>query len=437
LSAFPGDEPPGRTSPYTTATAVCVDELREDVIEEDELYDTIEESNEEEWYDTIEEEWYDTIEESEEEWYDTIEESEEEWYDAVMSVEDREEGDRDTSFIQPRRIVKAKRSRISSHEQQMELVRPMLKRICISQDEESASKESTLVETSSEVVYRHTQMELVRPMLKRIRISQDEESASKEATLAETSSEVVSPPCTSDHLPNNHSDKDTSFMSSRSSLDFSAVIHEEEEEYGSVNEVEEEGDSSDTVNDISNQSSTNHHIMDSKIPHHPVVPTSESTPLASTLRPSPSFLAGKKQQGTSGAAMLRKNLGGDLSGIHKLTASLRKEKKMNRMIHPPLQKIVDGNLCSTPRNSSVTSTWNSAFLRKYCSKTAADNEPRVSGSSNETVCEGTAGNSGLAESKEKKKTKTPSSRMLRELESTLNSSYWMASGNRGSRRSRR
>jgi hypothetical protein len=45
-------------------------------------------------------------------------------------------------------------------------------------------------------------------------------------------------------------------MSSRSSLDCLAVIHEEEEEDDSVDEVEEEGwhssgDSSDTVNDIS------------------------------------------------------------------------------------------------------------------------------------------------------------------------------------------
>ena len=154
---------------------------------------------------------------------------------------------------------------------------------------------------------------------------------------------MVSPPC----------------PPSQSLLDCSAVIHEEEEEYGSVNEVEEEGlhisgDSSDTVNDISNQSSTNHHIMDSEI-LHPVVPTSESTPLAST---------------------------------------------------PTIGDTIS---------------------------------PRVCGSSNEAVCESTAGNSGLAESKEKKKTskKTPSSRMLRELETTLDSSYWMASGNRGSRRSRR
>jgi hypothetical protein len=66
----------------------------------------------------------------------------------------------------------------------------------------------------------------------------------------------------SDHLPNNHSDKDSalyrSFMSSRSSLDCLAVIHEEEEEDGSLDEVEEEGwnssgDSSDPVNDISSE----------------------------------------------------------------------------------------------------------------------------------------------------------------------------------------
>jgi hypothetical protein len=316
LSAFPGDEPPGRTSPYTTATAVCVDELREAVIEEDESYDTIEESNEEEWHDTIEE--------SEEEWYDTIEESEEEWYDTVMSVEDREEGDCDTSFIQPRRIVKAKRIRISSK------VDVPAAALCINK-------------VLGVAMSHEQQMESIRPMRKRIRISQDKESVLKEATLAETSSEVVSPPC----------------PPSQSLLDCSAVIHEEEEEYGSVNEVEEEGlhisgDSSDTVNDISNQSSTNHHIMDSEI-LHPVVPTSESTPLAST---------------------------------------------------PTIGDTIS---------------------------------PRVCGSSNEAVCESTAGNSGLAESKEKKKTskKTPSSRMLRELETTLDSSYWMASGNRGSRRSRR
>jgi hypothetical protein len=199
LSAFPGDEPPGRTSPYTTATTVFVDELREAVIEEDELYDTIEESKEEEWHDTVE------------------------------SVEDREEGDRDTSFIQPRRKVKAKRSRISkvnvpaaascinkvlgvamSHKQQMESLRPMRKRIRISQDNESVSKEAAFSETRSEVVSPpcppsrssisdhkdwEQQMESLRPMRKRIRISQDNESVSKEAALSETRSEVVSPPC--------------------------------------------------------------------------------------------------------------------------------------------------------------------------------------------------------------------------------------------------
>ncbi|KAL3796053.1 hypothetical protein ACHAW5_007836 [Stephanodiscus triporus] len=56
------------------------------------------------------------------------------------------------------------------------------------------------------------------------------------------------------------------------------------------------------------------------------------------LCPSPSFLSGKKQRGTSGVAMLRKSLGGDVSEIHKLTASLRKEKKknMSRMSLPSL-----------------------------------------------------------------------------------------------------
>ena len=80
-----------------------------------------------------------------------------------------------------------------------------------------------------------------------------------------------------------------------------------------------------------------------------MVPTAESTPLASqpiisgsgSLCPSPSFLAGKKQQGTSGAAMLRKSLGGDLSEIQKLTASLRKEKRKNqsRMSLPSLAVV--------------------------------------------------------------------------------------------------
>jgi hypothetical protein len=211
-------------------------------------------------------------------------------------------------------------------------------------------------------------------------------------------------------------------------LDCSAVIHEEEEEYGSVNEVEEEGlhisgDSFDTVNDISNQSSTNHHIMDSEIPH-PVVPTVESTPLASTYAPLCPSLPEKSNR----APVVRPCYACVLAVTFQRYNHCQSAEG-NRMIHPPLQKFVDGDICSTPRYSSVTSTWGSA----------ADNEPRVSGSSNEAVCESTAGNSGLAESKEKKKTskKTPSSRMLRELGSTLNSSYWMASGNQGSRRSRR
>ena len=145
LSAFPGDEPPGRTSPYTTATTVFVDELREAVIEEDELYDTIEESKEEEWHDTVE------------------------------SVEDREEGDRDTSFIQPRRKVKAKRSRISK-------VNVPAAASCINK-------------VLGVAMSHKQQMESLRPMRKRIRISQDNESVSKEAAFSETRSEVVSPPC--------------------------------------------------------------------------------------------------------------------------------------------------------------------------------------------------------------------------------------------------
>ena len=144
LSAFPGDEPPGRTSPYTTATAVFVDELREAVTEEDELHDNMEERNEEELYDT------------------------------VVSVENREEGDCDTSFIQPRRIVKAKRSRISKVN--VPAAAPCINKVL-------------------RVISHERQMESLRPMRKRIRISQDNESVSKEAALSETSSEVVSPPC--------------------------------------------------------------------------------------------------------------------------------------------------------------------------------------------------------------------------------------------------
>jgi len=109
------------------------------------------------------------------------------------------------------------------------------------------------------------------------------------------------------------------------------------------------------------------------------------------------------------------------------------------------QNIVGGDTCSTRRHivskpswdgtffaklqvsqtgSSLHSTSHSHYTHPRYSKTAANNEPRVSGS-NEAVC--TAGNSGLAE----KKKKTP--RMLRELESTLGD-YWKGSGKRGSRR---
>ena len=88
---------------------------------------------------------------------------------------------------------------------------------------------------------------------------------------------------------------------------------------------------------------------------HPLS-TSESTPSASrpandgggrsttgSLCPSPSFLSGKKSRGSIGVAMLRKSLGGDLSEIHRLTASLRKEKKKNasRMSLPALAMARD------------------------------------------------------------------------------------------------
>ncbi len=68
------------------------------------------------------------------------------------------------------------------------------------------------------------------------------------------------------------------------------------------------------------------------------LPPSESTPVAppllnksvsSSLCPSPSFLSGKKQSG-SGIPSLRKSLGGDVSKIRKLTASLRKENEDKR-----------------------------------------------------------------------------------------------------------
>ena len=74
--------------------------------------------------------------------------------------------------------------------------------------------------------------------------------------------------------------------------------------------------------------------------------TSESTPLAASnngtastpnssgLCPSPSFLSGKKQRG-SGIPTLRKSLGGDVTKIRKLTASLRKEKKSKKRMSLP------------------------------------------------------------------------------------------------------
>lgn len=69
---------------------------------------------------------------------------------------------------------------------------------------------------------------------------------------------------------------------------------------------------------------------------------SESTPAApaslnksiSGLSPSPSFLSGKKQRG-SGIPSLRKSMGGDVSKIRKLTASLRKENEDKRRMSLP------------------------------------------------------------------------------------------------------
>ncbi|KAL3827200.1 hypothetical protein ACHAXA_006755 [Cyclostephanos tholiformis] len=55
----------------------------------------------------------------------------------------------------------------------------------------------------------------------------------------------------------------------------------------------------------------------------------QSTSGSGGLCPSPSFLSEQKRWGSGGVAMLRKSLGGDLTEIHKLTASLRKEKKKN------------------------------------------------------------------------------------------------------------
>jgi len=60
-----------------------------------------------------------------------------------------------------------------------------------------------------------------------------------------------------------------------------------------------------------------------------------STPNSSSgLCPSPSFLSGKKQRG-SGIPTLRKSLGGDVTKIRKLTASLRKEKRSKKRMSLP------------------------------------------------------------------------------------------------------
>ena len=60
----------------------------------------------------------------------------------------------------------------------------------------------------------------------------------------------------------------------------------------------------------------------------------EANESITSLCPSPSFMSGKKQRG-SGIPMLRKSLGGDVSKIRKLTASLRKEKKSKKRMSLP------------------------------------------------------------------------------------------------------
>ena len=69
------------------------------------------------------------------------------------------------------------------------------------------------------------------------------------------------------------------------------------------------------------------------------------------------------------------------------------------------KNIFGGNRCSTPRFTAII-PWGSAFRGK-AQQAAANNEPRVSGSSNKSVCESTAGTSGLAEKKKKKYKKYP------------------------------
>ena len=76
----------------------------------------------------------------------------------------------------------------------------------------------------------------------------------------------------------------------------------------------------------------------------PATPSADSDPPKATdssinsLCPSPSFISGKKSKG-SGVSDVRRSLGGDVTKIRQLTASLRKNKKASRMSLPALSNL--------------------------------------------------------------------------------------------------
>jgi hypothetical protein len=86
----------------------------------------------------------------------------------------------------------------------------------------------------------------------------------------------------------------------------------------------------------------------------PVAPPLLNKSVSSNLCPSPSFLSGKKQRG-SGIPSLRKSLGGDVSKIRKLTASLRKENEDKRRTSLPALSMMAQH---HTRASSDTSSQN-------------------------------------------------------------------------------
>ena len=73
----------------------------------------------------------------------------------------------------------------------------------------------------------------------------------------------------------------------------------------------------------------------SNVDSEPPKPTDSSI---NSLCPSPSFLSGKKSKG-SGVSDVRRSLGGDVTKIRQLTASLRKSKKASRMSLPALSNL--------------------------------------------------------------------------------------------------